>query len=103
MSGDGNFKGNGSKYPVHIFSLLIIEASLITFLGILPIALAWMALTLASPLIQDHYGLSITFSMPEASQWSILALIQVVGTCIGIILAAKAYFQSLNDGMTIRV
>ncbi|MDA9557802.1 ABC transporter permease [Vibrio sp.] len=93
----------GAK-PQHIATLLISEATAITFLGILSGFLFLQALLLLfSPVLQSHYGLTFDLRLPHSNEWLILGMIQLSGIFLGAIPAFKAYKNSLSDGMSIRV
>ena len=90
--------------PQHIFSLLVLETGIICGLGILlGMGLLYLILALASPIIQQNYGLAINLTAPSQYELLLLACIQLSGLIIGIIPAISAYRQSLSDGMTIRI
>ncbi|MGR4989660.1 ABC transporter permease [Vibrio rotiferianus] len=90
--------------PRHVFSLLISEASLLTFAGILTgIAGLYSILALLQPIIQQSYGIHLTLTALSPYEWLLLGLVQCAGIVIGFIPAFRAYRQSLSDGMTIRI
>ena len=90
--------------PKHIFALLISEASLLTFTGILlGLLLLYALLTIVSPLIEQSYGIVIDFRGISNYEWHLIAYVQLAGIIIGVIPALRAYRQSLSDGMTIRL
>lgn len=90
--------------PRHVFSLLILEASVLTFVGLIVGTIGLYAmLALAAPLIQQTYGINLSLSGLSYYEFLLLAAVQLAGTTIGFIPALRAYRQSLNDGMTIRV
>jgi putative ABC transport system permease protein len=90
--------------PQHIFSLLVLESGIICGLGILlGMGLLYLLLAMASPLIQQHYGLAINLTTPSHYELMLVGCIQLSGLIIGIIPAISAYRQSLSDGMTIRI
>lgn len=90
--------------PRHVFILLISEASVLTFIGIVTgISGMYLLLALAQPVIQQLYGINIELSMISAYEWMLLGLVQLAGVIIGFIPAFSAYRQSLADGMTIRI
>ncbi|OAJ94636.1 ABC transporter permease [Vibrio bivalvicida] len=90
--------------PRHVFSLLILEASVLTFIGLLVGTVGlYFVLSVAAPLIQQSYGINLQMSALSHYEWMLLAAVQVAGTIIGFIPAFRAYRQSLSDGMTIRV
>lgn len=90
--------------PRHIFTLLISEATLLTFTGIIVgVGILYAVLAIAQPIVQQNYGISLSATMLTSHEWTLLALVQLAGIVIGFIPAFRAYRQSLSDGMTIRV
>lgn len=90
--------------PRHVFSLLILEASSLTFIGILLGTFSlYLLLFVAAPFIQQSYGINLSIITLSNYELSLLALVQLAGTVIGFIPALRAYKQSLSDGMTIRI
>jgi len=90
--------------PRHVFSLLILEASVLTFIGLLAGTVGlYLVLSVAAPIIQQNYGINLQMSALSHYEWMLLAAVQLAGTIIGFIPAFRAYRQSLSDGMTIRV
>jgi putative ABC transport system permease protein len=95
-------RANGAR-PVQIAGLLIFEAGLIAFGGILAgIALALLIQALAAPWLLQHFGLHIGISLPAAQLWGVLGLIWLAGLLIALVPAAMAYRRTLADGMQIR-
>lgn len=90
--------------PRHIFSLLILEASVLTFVGILVgITMLYGILALVGPFVTQNYGIQLPLVMLSNHEFALIAAVQFAGTVIGIFPALRAYRQSLSDGMTIRV
>ncbi|MCQ9084749.1 ABC transporter permease [Vibrio harveyi] len=90
--------------PKHVFSLLISEASLLTFAGIITgVAGLYSILVLLQPIIQQSYGIHLTLTALSPYEWMLLGFVQCAGIVIGFIPAFRAYRQSLSDGMTIRI
>ncbi|MEF1246354.1 ABC transporter permease [Vibrio owensii] len=90
--------------PKHVFSLLISEASLLTFAGIIAgVAGLYSMLALLQPIIQQSYGIHLTLTALSPYEWMLLGFVQCAGIVIGFIPAFRAYRQSLSDGMTIRI
>ena len=93
----------GAK-PRHVFSLLIIEASSITFVGIIAgICGLNLVLMFAKPFIIAEFGIDINLLSFNFHQWLLLGCVQLLGSMIGLIPAFCAYQYSLSDGMKIRV
>lgn len=88
--------------PRHLFGLLALEALLLTGLGILlGLALLYGALQLLAPWLQAQYGLLLYPALPQPGEWRLMGLTLLAGTLIGLLPAARAYFYSLHDGMSI--
>lgn len=78
----------------HIFSLLICEASLLTFLAIvLGVIGLYCILWLAGPFIQTHYGIKLGLAVLSEYEWLLLGCVQLLGVVIGIFPAIGAYRQ----------
>ena len=90
--------------PGHIFSLLVLEAGLITAAGaLLGLTMLYLGLLAAQPLVVAEYGLTLSLGLPSARDLSILSLIALAGVISVTIPAARAYRQSLSDGMVARL
>ncbi|WP_114787532.1 ABC transporter permease [Vibrio tetraodonis] len=90
--------------PRHILSLLVLEASTLTLLGLVAgVTILYGVLASITPFIQQNYGINIEMVALSHYEWKLLAAVQLAGTVIGFIPAFRAYKQSLSDGMTIRV
>ncbi|KIP78644.1 peptide ABC transporter permease [Vibrio harveyi] len=90
--------------PKHVFSLLISEASLLTFAGIVTgLVGLYSMLALLQPIIQQSYGIHLTLTALSPYEWMLLGFVQCASIVIGFIPAFRAYRQSLSDGMTIRI
>ncbi|GAA3528351.1 ABC transporter permease [Zobellella aerophila] len=90
--------------PHHLFALLVLEAAVLTGLGIfLGMLTLYIVLTLAAPLVQAQYGLLFYPGLPTAAEWRLLGLIWLAGMVIGLLPAAQAYRYSVNDGMSIKI
>ncbi|WP_260261011.1 ABC transporter permease [Vibrio intestinalis] len=90
--------------PRHVFSLLILEASALTTVGIVVgTAGLYGLLAVIGPIIAQNYGIQLPLIGLSQYELLLLGAVQLSGTVIGIIPAIRAYKQSLSDGMTIRV
>ncbi len=89
--------------PATILSLLVTEAGVLTFLGVvLGTVLLYGALIFLQPFIDRTYGLHIAIDPPTQSQLTVLASIVIAGFIAGLLPALRAYRLSLADGMTVR-
>jgi putative ABC transport system permease protein len=90
--------------PYHIFMLLIVEAGLLSLLGVLAgTALSYLLLISAQPLIMSHFGIYVRVAVLRPEELMILAGIVGAAVLMGLIPAWRAYRNSLADGLTIRV
>lgn len=90
--------------PRHIFSLLVLEASALTLIGlVIGTASLYVLLAAIGPTIQQNYGINLELNPLSVYEWGLLVAVQLAGSVIGLIPAFRAYRQSLSDGMTIRV
>jgi putative ABC transport system permease protein len=89
--------------PVTILSLLVTEAGVLTFCGVLlGTLLLYGALMVLQPYIDRTYGLHIATGLPTADQLWVLTAIVGAGFIAGLLPALRAYRLSLADGMTVR-
>jgi putative ABC transport system permease protein len=90
--------------PKLIFSLLIIESLLITAIGsALGVIAMYGLLFLLRPIIENTFGLFIPIDPPQLTEWLYLGAIITLGFIMGWVPAWRAYRNTLNDGLTIRV
>ena len=90
--------------PRVIFGLLVLEAALLTMLGIvLGIAFLYLALAFAQSPIESHYGILISLNAPTARELLMIALVAAGGVFAGFVPAALAYRNSLADGLSLRL
>ncbi|MBD1582103.1 ABC transporter permease [Pseudoalteromonas sp. S16_S37] len=90
--------------PWHIFSLMSFEAILITLTGcIFGILGFYTALFAIEPLLQSQFGISLNINILSSYELTLLSVIMIAGTVMGLIPAARAYFYSLADGMSIKI
>ena len=90
--------------PSTISFLLIFEAMVLTFTGILfGLLFLYIILFASQPLLEAYFGLFIPIKPPSVKDLIILGVIILNGMLMGLIRALRAYRQSLSDGMTIRL
>lgn len=90
--------------PRHIFSLMVLEAGMLATLGVVAgIALTYLALAAAQPVLQDRFGVYIAIRGLSAADLAILGAIVLSGVAIGLIPAVRAYRNTLSDGLQLRV
>ena len=89
--------------PTHIFSMFVLEGWLLTLLGCaVGVALLYLGVTAAQPLIETRFGLHVPVDLPSVREWIILGAVMAAGTVAGALPAFLAYRNSVADGMTIR-
>ena len=90
--------------PSTISFLLIFEAMVLTFTGILfGLFFLYITLFVSQPLLESNFGLFIPINSISFKELILLGGILLTGMLMGVIPAFKAYRQSLVDGMTIRL
>ena len=89
--------------PAHIFGLFVFEATVLTTIGTLTgLVLLCVLLVIAQPVIDSQFGVFIPLSLLTIRELTIISLIIIAGTLIGIFPAYQAYRVSLTDGMMVR-
>ena len=90
--------------PGTISFLLILEAAVLTLAGIIfGLFILYLALFVSQPILEAYFGLFIPINPPSNRDIIILGGILLTAMLMGIIPALRAYYQSLADGMTIRL
>jgi putative ABC transport system permease protein len=90
--------------PVHVFALLISEAGVLAFCGVLlGMALDYALLFAAQPILQARFGLVSEIEWPGAVEWLLLGMTLSAALVIGMVPAWRAYRRTLADGLTIQV
>ena len=90
--------------PWHIAGLLVLEAGALALAGILlGLALLYLGLLLAQAPLQGHLGLHLPLSPPSTYEWGLLGAIFATALLMGALPAWRAYRQSLDDGLSIRL
>ena len=86
--------------PQDIVALLSLESLLLVLAGTFAgTALTATLLAVFGPMLTSGYGLSLTLSLPTATEWQLLAAINAAGFFAGLIPAWRAYRISLADGL----
>lgn len=90
--------------PWQLFALLVSEAGSLAALGsAVGIALLYLLLWVARPLIESRFGLHLGIGAMTPHELTLLAVVLGAGLLIGAIPAWRAYRYSLADGMSIRI
>ena len=90
--------------PRHIFSLLVLEASTLTLIGlVIGTVSLYVLLAAIGPIIQQNYGINLELNPLSVYEWGLLVAVQLAGSVIGLIQAFIAYRQEPSTGMTNRI
>jgi putative ABC transport system permease protein len=90
--------------PGHIFSLLVLEAGLVGFLGALVgIALIHAILLVAGPMVEARYGVSLAGTGPGLTDLYTLLAVTLAALVIGMVPAWAAFRRSLADGLSVKL
>ena len=90
--------------PMHVLSLIVGEAGLVTLMGIATgIALLYGLLVMGQSLIASRFGLLIGVTGVNGHEMLLMGIVCVAGIVIGIIPGIRIYRHSLADGLAIRV
>lgn len=88
----------------HIFFLLLYESSILVLLGcLIGVASMYGMLYFVSPWLESNFSVYLPVTGLSKTEWMYLGGIFIVGTMAGLIPAIKAYMNSLQDGLTIRL
>jgi putative ABC transport system permease protein len=88
----------------HIFFLLIYESSFLVLAGcVLGVISMYVLLYFVRPWLESNFSVYLPIEALSSTEWIYLGLIFVVGTLAGLIPASKAYMNSLQDGLTIKI
>lgn len=87
--------------PVHVFALIMGEATVLTSLGImLGVGLLYLLLFAGRTLIETYLGLYISTGLPSSYELSLLGVVLLAGFLVGSIPGYRAYKMSLTDGLS---
>lgn len=90
--------------PRHVFSLMVFEAGALASLGVLAgVALTYAALALARPLLESRFGIFVPLTGLTRYDLAILVAIVAAALLIGLLPAWRAYRNTLDDGLTLRI
>lgn len=89
--------------PRQVFAVLLLEAALVTVVGVVAGILAWATIiAMMRPLVESEMGVSLRIAPRNANEWMPLGLI-VGGGVLGSLLPGwGAYRLSLSDGLSRR-
>lgn len=88
----------------HIFSLLLYESSFLVFFGCaIGVGILYGLLFFITPWLESNFSVYLEMKPLSFLEWKYLFIIFIAGTCAGLIPAIKAYYNSLQDGLTIKI
>lgn len=86
-----------------IFLMLLVEGLAVTLLGaLIGCALLAAGIALFAPLMQTHFGVTLSLRPPAASEWGLFAAILATGLIASLAPGLRAWRMSLADGLTPR-
>ncbi|MEM1082128.1 MAG: ABC transporter permease, partial [Pseudomonadota bacterium] len=89
--------------PWQIASLLVLEAAVVTGLGIaLGLLLAYALQAALAPWLLARFGIAVGLAWPATWQWLVLGAIWLLGLLIALVPAVMVYRRTLADGMQVR-
>ena len=89
--------------PIHIFSLIIGEAVLITTLGIiLGVLLLQLLLLVAQPILVERFGVVLGMGGLSLHELLLIGVVWLAGLLAGILPGWRIYHYSLVDGLSVR-
>jgi len=90
--------------PHHVFTLLVAESALLAFAGAAAgTVLTYAALSVSAPILETRFGLILPALVPGLHDLAVIGAVTSAAAILGVIPAWRAYRNSLNDGMTIRI
>ncbi len=90
--------------PFTIVGLLMLEAIFISLLSIiLSLVLLFISLSVLQPWIDYNYGILVNVEMLSINDAYVFALFIFASMLISLLPALRAYWFSINDGMTIKL
>ena len=96
------FRAMGAS-PATILGLLVLEAILTALAGaLLGLAILYLGLFLAQPMIDARFGLFLAIEPPALRELFAILGVVMAGAIVSLVPAIRAYRLSLADGMMVR-
>ena len=91
-------------HPYHIILLFVLETFFVVLAGCLVGAtVLYLLLFLTQPFLVQSYGINIAITSPDVQQWTLFAVVLLLGVLVSLIPGVIAYKRSLQDGLAIRI
>lgn len=91
-------------HAYQILLLFMIEAFLMVLVGcLLSIALLFVLLQIAQPILLDLYGFNLSMTGLDIQQWVLLFSVLMASSLLSLIPGFIAYKRSLQDGLMVRL
>ncbi|GAB5438590.1 ABC transporter permease [Falsiruegeria mediterranea] len=96
------FRAMGAR-PLTILSLLVIEAAMIATAGaIFGLALLYVGLVVAQPIVDGAFGIWLSIDAPTLREASVILAVVGAGVIVSLVPAIRAYRLSVADGMMVK-
>ena len=90
--------------PRMIIGLLMLEAFFISILSvIISTVLLFFSLAVLQPWIDNNYGILVSVEMLSIKDMYVFIMFIIAAMVVSLLPAARAYWFSINDGMTIKI
>ena len=90
--------------PTVILGLLMLEAFIVSFLSsVISTIFLFLLLIILQPWIDQTYGILISIEMFSVEELSVFVYFIAAALLISLLPALRAYWLSINDGMTIKI
>jgi putative ABC transport system permease protein len=90
--------------PRRIAGLMVLESGTLALLGaVLGVALVYLLLLAGQGVAESHFGIFIPITPPQRLELLYLGGVLVAGVLVGLVPAWRAYRNTLQDGLTIRL
>ena len=90
--------------PRMIIGLLMLEAFFISILSvIISTVLLFFSLSILQPWIDNNYGILVSVEMLSIKDMYVFIMFIIAAMVVSLLPAARAYWFSINDGMTIKI
>lgn len=97
------FRAMGAR-PRVILGMLVLESSVMTSIGsLLGLALVYLGLYIAQPMVDSAYGLWLPSKMPTLNEFLMLVAVVISSMIVSLLPALRAYRLSLADGMIVQI